>query len=91
MAPPKKSAKGEIELLPNPWETFERAVDVVAKSPPQHRVAKKKRKAARKTKKAGHKTPWTWTFRFEPQMLRVFKGSFIRRMYHDAGARPRNI
>jgi hypothetical protein len=57
MAPPKKSAKGEIELLPNPWETFERAVDVVAKSPPQHRVAKKKRKAARKTKKAGHKTP----------------------------------
>ena len=37
-----------IELLPNPWKTFERATDVVAKSPPQHRLAKDKPK----TKKA---------------------------------------
>jgi hypothetical protein len=31
----------EVELLPDAWERFERAVGVVAKSPPQHRVAKK--------------------------------------------------
>jgi hypothetical protein len=29
-------------------ERFERAVDAVAKSPPQHRVAKKKKKATKK-------------------------------------------
>jgi hypothetical protein len=32
----------EIELEPDAWRRFERAVDVVSKSPPQHRVAKKK-------------------------------------------------
>ncbi len=31
----------EIELHPDAWERFERAVDTVAKSPPQHRTAKK--------------------------------------------------
>jgi len=29
------------ELLPDAWARFERAVDVVAKSPPQHRVKAK--------------------------------------------------
>jgi hypothetical protein len=33
----------KIELLPDAWARFERAVDVVAKSPPQHRKAKKRR------------------------------------------------
>jgi len=39
----------EIELAPDAWGRFERAVNVVAKSPPQHRVAKKKA-AAKKAK-----------------------------------------
>jgi hypothetical protein len=30
----------EIELEPDAWERFERAVDIVAKSPPQPRTAK---------------------------------------------------
>jgi hypothetical protein len=45
-----------IELLPNPWKTFERAIDVVAKSPPRHRIAKDKpktKKAAKKSKRKG--------------------------------------
>ena len=49
MASIPKKAK-EIELHPDAWERFERAAKVVAKSPPQHRVAKKK-KAVRKSKK----------------------------------------
>jgi hypothetical protein len=39
--------KGELELLPDAWARFERAVDVVAKSPPQHRVKAKKRKQSK--------------------------------------------
>jgi len=27
----------DIEIAPDAWERFERAIDVVAKSPPQHR------------------------------------------------------
>lgn len=45
-----KRVEKEIELHPDAMERFERAVKVVAKSPPQHRVAKKK--AAKKTEKA---------------------------------------
>jgi len=46
MANPKTK---EIELEPDAWQRFERAVDVVAKSPPQHREAKpKRRKSPRK-------------------------------------------
>jgi hypothetical protein len=44
----KSSAKSEIELHPDAWARFERAAGVVAKTPPQHRVAKKK--PAKKTK-----------------------------------------
>ena len=43
----KSVPKKAIELEPDAWERFERAVKVVAKSPPQHRVTKKK-KAPRK-------------------------------------------
>jgi hypothetical protein len=39
-----------VELHPDAWQRFERAAGVVAKSPPQHRVAKKK-KTAKKTKR----------------------------------------
>jgi hypothetical protein len=45
-----KKAK-PLEFEPDAWQRFERAVDVVAKSPPQHRVAKKKKTAAKKSKR----------------------------------------
>jgi hypothetical protein len=38
----KTSPVKELELQPDAWERFERAVKVMANSPPQHRVAKKK-------------------------------------------------
>jgi len=44
---PKKG----IELQPDAWSRFERAVGVVAKSPPQHR--KKKSKPRKRKKKPG--------------------------------------
>lgn len=43
--------KTEIELAPDAWARFERAVAVVAKAPPQHRTAKAKSPAKRKAKK----------------------------------------
>ncbi|MDO9298700.1 hypothetical protein [Bradyrhizobium sp.] len=36
-----KSNQEEIEFHPDAMQRFERAVSVVAKSPPQHRVTKK--------------------------------------------------
>jgi hypothetical protein len=39
----------DLELEPDAWERFERAVGVVAKSPPQHRKAAKKKKHSRKS------------------------------------------
>jgi hypothetical protein len=50
----QKQARGKkLGLHRDAWARFERAVDVVAKSPPQHRKAKakRKRKASRKSKK----------------------------------------
>jgi hypothetical protein len=44
-----KSSEANVELHPDAWERFERAVSTVAKAPPQHRTAKKK--AAKKSKK----------------------------------------
>jgi hypothetical protein len=50
----QKKAKG-VELEPDAWSRFERAIDVVAKSPPQHRAAqfsqKKIKKPAAKKKR----------------------------------------
>jgi hypothetical protein len=41
----------DIDLQPDAWKRFERAVDVVAKSPPQHRTTKiKKTKIEKKQK-----------------------------------------
>jgi hypothetical protein len=34
----KPDQKKELELHPDAWQRFERAVDVVVKSPPQHRT-----------------------------------------------------
>ena len=44
-SPPEKD---NIELQPDAWERFERAVGLVAKSPPQHRVRENSK--ARRTK-----------------------------------------
>jgi len=46
----KPTAVKEVELHSDAWQRFERAVDVIAKSPPQHRVAKDKKTVAKKTK-----------------------------------------
>jgi hypothetical protein len=52
MATPKKRTMKMVELAPDAWRRFERAIDVVAKSPPQHRVKDTgKRKKSRKAKK----------------------------------------
>jgi hypothetical protein len=42
--------KSEGELHPDAWARFERAVDVVAKSPPQHRSKAKKPRKKKKAK-----------------------------------------
>jgi hypothetical protein len=50
MVKPRK----DVELHPDGWARFERAVDVVAKSPPQHRTRAKttmKKKTKRKKDK----------------------------------------
>jgi hypothetical protein len=46
-----KSDKNKVEFEPDAWERFERAVKVVAKSPPQPKVkSKRKKKASPKRK-----------------------------------------
>jgi len=52
---PKKKAKpteDEIELEPDAWERFEKAVHAVAKAGPQHREAPQKAKRRPKKSKA---------------------------------------
>ena len=46
-----KNAPKEIELHPDAWERFERAVGAVAKAPPQHRHAKKMTATKKRAKK----------------------------------------
>jgi hypothetical protein len=38
----KSNQTKKIEMQPDAWARFERAIDVVAKSPPQHRKKKSK-------------------------------------------------
>ncbi len=45
-----KRSEKKVELEPDAWSRFERAVDVVAKSPPQHRTKEKKSLRVRKKK-----------------------------------------
>jgi hypothetical protein len=47
--------KKAIELYPDAWARFERAIDIVAKSPPQHRtkIVKSKGKGSRSSVKQG--------------------------------------
>jgi hypothetical protein len=50
--PPKRKNAADSELHPDAWARFERAVDVVAKSPPQHRTKpKNKSKRSRNVSK----------------------------------------
>jgi hypothetical protein len=42
----------KIELHPDGWQRFERAMSVVVKAPPQHRKAKPKRKPSKKNARA---------------------------------------
>ena len=51
MITPAKNKTEPIEFEPDAWERFERAVKIVAKSPPQHRT--KKGKSPDKRKKRG--------------------------------------
>jgi hypothetical protein len=44
----KSNPAKELELHPDAWERFERATGAVAKAPPQHRVAKKKKATPKK-------------------------------------------
>lgn len=45
-----KANPQEIELKPDAWSRFERAVDVVAKSPPQHKAQAGKNPKRQKSK-----------------------------------------
>jgi hypothetical protein len=45
----------EIELHPDAWERFEKAVDVVMRSPPKHRTAKDRAPSPKPRGKRGAK------------------------------------
>jgi len=47
-----KKSESKIEFHDDAWQRFEHAAGVVAKSPPRHRVAKKKKSVSRKRKRA---------------------------------------
>ena len=47
----KSDKPKDAELHPDAWARFERAVSVVAKAPPQHRVKTKKSPAKRKARR----------------------------------------
>jgi hypothetical protein len=47
-----KSNHKIVEFEPDAWARFERAVKVVAKSPPQHRIKSKRRKKKSPKRKA---------------------------------------
>jgi hypothetical protein len=53
MAAPKKEK--EIEFEPDAWERFERAVKIVVKAPPMHRVGKSKGKPVESPKERKEK------------------------------------
>jgi hypothetical protein len=40
-----------VELRSDAWSRFERAIDIVAKSPPQHRTKKTKRAKKKKARR----------------------------------------
>lgn len=46
--PKRKKAEDKIELEPDAWERFEKAVHAVAKAGPQHREAPKPKRRPKK-------------------------------------------
>jgi len=52
----KSPASKDVELAPDAWSRFERAVDVVAKSPPQHREKSATKPKSKNQKKKNAKT-----------------------------------
>jgi hypothetical protein len=42
MAKPPKEKGQPVEIVPDAWERFERAVEVVIKAKPKHRAAKER-------------------------------------------------
>jgi hypothetical protein len=55
--PMAKTPKETESEYPDAWERFERAVKVVAKSPPQHRTKKDQSPVKGSPKRAEHKKP----------------------------------
>jgi hypothetical protein len=51
----KSTSLPKMDLEPDAWERFERAVDVAAKSPPQHRTNKKENPTEKKPRRRGIK------------------------------------
>jgi hypothetical protein len=51
----KPIKRADIELHADAWTRFERAVDTVAKAPPQHKTTKKKTDTKKNTTKAREK------------------------------------
>jgi len=51
MAKSNQKKQSVVELEPDAWRRFERAVDVVVKSPPQHRTKKTKKRTHKKARK----------------------------------------
>jgi hypothetical protein len=47
---PDKKTIERLDLKPDAWSSFERAVDVVAKSPPQHRISQTTKTQRKKRK-----------------------------------------
>jgi hypothetical protein len=45
--PMQKSKKPEIDLRPDGWERFERAVDIAVTTPAKHRAARKRHPASK--------------------------------------------
>ena len=53
MAKKGTTKKPTIEMRPDAWARFERAVDIAVKSGPQHRTIKQKRSAGATVKRKG--------------------------------------
>jgi hypothetical protein len=51
----KSNPTKDVELHPDAWQRFERAAEVVAKTPPQHRVKPTAKKDPRPVKKSTNK------------------------------------
>jgi hypothetical protein len=49
----KPAPTKDLEVHPDAWGRFERAIETVAKAPPQHRVAKKPKAKKRPSKRKG--------------------------------------